>query len=378
MLVAGHGVKHLFNASFFIILPEISTALALTHTQVGVMATARSSFGSLTNLPAGFLADRFNNRWGLVLALCMLLLGLFTFLMGIVEGYWPVLITSAIAGAVISFWHPAAISALARQFPDRKGFALSLHGSGGSVGEALGPILTGALLLLISWQAVLQVSLLPALVTALAVWFLLRNLRSDEAGVLSLGAYLLALRVLFGNRVLFVLLLVMAAYSAGYSSVATFLPIYLRIDLAHSSIETAAFLSGAQVAGVISQPLMGLLSDRFGRLAVLAPCLLILAAGITAIALAPPGVSLFVTVVLMGAFQYPLMALFLATAIDHAGQQVQGTTTSLVFGSSFLFSSIAPGIAGVLADEFGVRAVFFYAAGIVLAAGALLALKGRG
>lgn len=367
----------MFSAAFFIILPEISQALALTNTQVGIMATARSSIGSLVNLPAGFLADRFNHRWGMLLGLCMAALGLFTFLMGAVNGYWPILIASTLAGAATSLWHPAAISALARQFPERKGFALSLHGSGGSVGEAVGPILTGALLLLISWQAVLQLSLVPALLTAGAVWFLLRNLRSDEQSVLTVAGYLHSLRMLFRNKPLLVLLLVMAAYSAGQSSVATFLPIYLRIDLAHSSIETAAFLSASQIAGVVSQPFMGLFSDRFGRLQVLVPCLLTLAAGITAIALVPSGPALFLTVVLMGAFQFPLMALFLASAMDMVPREVQGTTTSLVFGSSFVFSSVAPGIAGVIADEYGVRAVFIYAAAIVVVAGVLLAAKGR-
>jgi MFS family permease len=88
-------------------------------------------------------------------------------------------------------------------------------------------------------------------------------------------------------------------------------------------------------------------------------------------------VALFFTVIVMGAFQFPLMALFLASAMDLVPREVQGTTTSLVFGSSFVFSSVAPGIAGVIADEFGVRAVFFYAAAIVVVAGTLLAVKGK-
>ena len=377
VLVAGHAVKHVFNASFFIILPEITAALHLTNTQVGIMATARSSIGSLTNLPAGFLADRFSNHWGMVLGLCMAALGVFTFLMGALRGYWAILIVSTIAGAATAFWHPAAISALSRQFPERKGFALSLHGSGGSIGEALGPLVAGTLLLVLAWQAILQLSLLPALVTAAVVWLLLRNVRSAGAGALTLHHYLRSLRLLVSNRGLLTLLLGMAAYSAGYSSVATFLPIYLRLDLDYSSFETAAFLSSSQVAGIVSQPFMGLLSDRLGRRVVLVPCLLLLSAGIIAMGMAPPGLPLFVTVVLMGAFQFPLMALFLASAMDLVDPEVQGTTTSLVFGSSFLFSSVAPGVAGVLADELGVAAVFYYGAAIVVAGAALLRLKGK-
>jgi hypothetical protein len=43
----------MFSASFYIVLPEIRTDLGLSNTAVGIMATARSSVGSLTNLPAG-------------------------------------------------------------------------------------------------------------------------------------------------------------------------------------------------------------------------------------------------------------------------------------------------------------------------------------
>ena len=377
VLVSGHAVKHMFSASFYVLLPEITTALHLSNTAVGIMATARSSVGSITNLPAGFLADRFASHGGPVLGLSMATLGVFHFLMGTLDGYWPLLLASTVAGAATSFWHPAAISALSRQFPERRGFALSLHGSGGSIGEATGPIITGALLLILSWQGVLQASLLPALATAIAVWVLLRSLRRTSAGSLTLGHYLRALRLLVGNKPLLVILLVTAGYSATQGAVSTFLPIYLRLELGHSSIETASFLSAAQVAGIVSQPFMGLLSDRFGRRAVLGPSLVALAAGILSIALVPPGLPLVIAVVLMGAFQFPLMALFLASAMDVVAVEVQGTTTSLVFGSSFLFSSVAPGIAGVLADAFGVRVVFGYAAGMALASAGVLAAGRR-
>ncbi len=376
VLLAGHAIKHTIASSFYIILPEIQTGLGLSNTAVGIMATARSSVGSISNLPAGYMADRFSSSWALVLALSLVGLGVCQALMGTLQGYWPILVASTIAGGATSFWHPAAVAALSYSYAERRGLAIALHGTGGSIGEALGPIICGALLLALGWQTILQLNLFPALLTAAGMMVLLRGLRSpDHAG--TFADYLRSLRVLARNGPLIVLLVAMAGYSATQGAMITFLPIYLRNDLHHSSIETASFMFAANVAGIVSQPFMGLLSDRYGRKRVLFPCLLALAAGVFAVRIAPTGWPLLVAITLMGAFQFPLVSLFLANAMDIVQSRVQGTTTSLVYGSSFLFSSLSPWVAGVLADNYGVPAVFLYAAAIALVTAALLLVPAR-
>lgn len=376
VLVAGHAIKHLYNAGFFVLLPEIRTGLALSNTAVGTLSTARSIAGSVANLPAGFLADRFSQRWAAILGLAMVVIGVFQFVMGRVGSYWPLLIAATVVGGAISFWHPPAIAALSQRFPHRRGFAIALHGTGGSIGEALGPILVGALLLWVTWQVVLQISLVPAVVTGVGVWVLMRTMQGQTSGNLTLAGYLRSLRHLFRNRALLTILLVTGGYSMVQIAVMTFLPIYLR-DLGYLPIAMAGFLAAAQVAGIVSQPVLGLLSDRFGRRAVLVPSLLCLGAGILAVGMVPDGWPLAATVTAMGAFQFPLMALFLAAAMDAVGEEVQATTVSLVFGTGTIFGSLSPALAGFLADAFGVGIVFFYAAAIAVAASALLFFGGR-
>ena len=60
--VAGHGLKHVFNSAFFILLPEIKMGLGLSNTQVGALSTFRGIAGGLANVPAGFMGDRFGAR----------------------------------------------------------------------------------------------------------------------------------------------------------------------------------------------------------------------------------------------------------------------------------------------------------------------------
>lgn len=373
VLVAGHAVKHTYNSGFFLILPEIARALNLSNTSVGFLNTARSFAGSASNLPAGFVADRFSNRWGGILGVAMVVIGVFQFIMGSVDGYWPILISAMIVSGAIAFWHPPAIAALALRFSERRGFAISLHGSGGSIGEALGPILVGGLLGILTWQGILQLSLAPAVFTGVVVWFLMRHTSGHLSGGMSFGYYVRGLREFIANPHLALIFVSVGGFSMAQAAVGTFLPIYLRNELNYEPIIAGGYLFLGQVAGIVSSPLLGHLSDRFGRRAVLAPSLVFLSAGIFGLSVAPEGLALMASVAWIGAFMFPLMALFLAAAMDRVGAAVQATTVSLVFGIGSLFGSFSPTIAGMLADGFGVRTAFHWGAAIALVAAILFA-----
>ena len=371
ILIAGHAVKHTYNSGFFLIIPEIARALNLSNTSVGFLTTARSFAGSGSNLPAGFIADRFSNRWGRILGLAMVVIGIFQFIMGSVDTYWPILICAMVVSAAISFWHPPAIAALSLRFSQQRGLAISLHGSGGSVGEALGPVLVGSLLGILTWQGILQLSLVPAVLTGVVVWLLMRTTLGHVSETTSFGGYVTGLRAFVANPHLALIFVSVGGFSMAQAAVATFLPIYLRNELNYAPIIAAGYLFLGQIAGIVSAPALGYLSDRYGRRAVLAPSLVLLAGGILALSLAAEGLPLMAAVAWIGAFMFPLMALFLAAAMDRVGAAVQATTVSLVFGIGTLFGSFSPTIAGMLADGFGIRTAFYWGAAVALMAAIL-------
>lgn len=371
VLVVGHAVKHTYNSGFFLILPEIARALNLSNTSVGLLNTARSFAGSGSNLPAGFVADRFSHHWGRILGLAMIVIGVFQFVMGSVGTYWTILVSAMVVSAAISFWHPPAIAALSHRFPDRRGFAISLHGGGGSIGEAVGPVLVGGLLGVMAWQGILQLSVVPAVVTGVVVWLLMRTTAGHLSVTTSFARYVAGLRQFVTNPHLALIFVSVGGFSMAQAAVNTFLPIYLRNELNYEPLAAAGYLFLGQVAGIASSPLLGYLSDRYGRRATLVPSLLMLALGIFALSVAPEGLALILSVGLIGAFMFPLMALFLATAMDRVGTAVQATTVSLVFGIGTLFGSLSPTIAGVLADAFGVRSAFHWG-GVVAVLAALV------
>jgi FSR family fosmidomycin resistance protein-like MFS transporter len=364
--VAGHGLKHLFSAAFFVLLPEIKTSLGLTNVEVGLMSTARFVSGGIANLPAGFIADRFSRWRAEILGTSIALIGVFAFALGTTHSFWLATLAASLIVIAISFWHPAAISSLSRQFASRRGLAISLHGTGGSFGEAAGPVIAGLALGYFGWRALAQGSIAPAIFAGIAIWALLKTVPNETAASASVRGYLRSLGITLRNRRLLLILIFAGGFSAGQSVTFTFLPIYLREDLDVSSATLGFYLGLAQIVGVGSQPMMGYLSDRLGRKLVLTPALAALGASFAALAIAPAGVPFVITVAIMGAFLFPLMSILLAAALDVIEVDVQGTTVSLVFGAATIVASTAPTLAGLLGDQFGLKSTFLFASAVML------------
>ena len=372
--VAGHGLKHLFNAAFFVLLPEIKAGLGLTNSQIGILSTSRNVLGGITNIPAGYAGDRMSAHRAEILGASIIFLGIFALALGLSTTFWMAVVFAALFNVAITFWHPSAISSLSREFESRRGFAISLHGTGGSVGETLGPVLAGTLIGIVGWQMVLRGSIVPGVIAGILIWLILRTIPTRSGEVQAQGSYLTSLKGLIRNRRLLLVLAFAGGFVGGQSAFLTFFPIYLRENLGVSSITVGFYLLLANVGGIASQPLMGYASDRLGRKAILSPSLAVLGVCFLLLPAVPGGWPLAAVALVMGAFLFPLMAILLAAGVDLVEPGAQATTVSLVFGSALIVSAIAPAVAGRLADTQGIEAAFALGAGIVLTTALLSAV----
>jgi len=155
--------------------------------------------------------------------------------------------------------------------------------------------------------------------------------------------------------------------------VITFLPIYLQEHLGYSPFALGVYIALLHAMGTVSQPIMGHLSDRFGRKAVLFPSFVTLGLLFALLAVAAPGIPLGLVVGAIGLFYYTLLNITFAATMDVAGSELQATT----YGLSSLLMQIAtsptPMVAGWLIGIYGIHSSFFVAAGLTLV-GALLLL----
>jgi MFS family permease len=271
-----------------------------------------------------------------------------------------------------SMFHPPAVGSLSRRFADRRSFAISLHGTGGSIGEVLGPLVGAGLLAFLFWRNVLRVEFIPGIIAAL---FLLARLRdtgqADGHYHDSFGRYLGSLGSLLKQRSLLLILLVTACRSVGQSTTSIFLPIYLRESLHYSSGLVGVYIAMSQLAGIGSQPLMGQMSDRFGHKRVIMPALLAFALILALVPLADGKVPLAIAILALGFFVFSMQSILTSAAVAMAGHEVHSSVVSLIYASSFV-GSLAPTVAGILSDAYGIKTTFYFSACLALVAAAIL------
>lgn len=392
-VVLGHAIKHIYNSGLqSILLAVIKDDLALSGAQFGLLSTSGRVTSGATTMVAGYLGDRFANRSGIMLMSSLGMMGISYFLLGSAPNYYLLLAAMLIVGVGPSLYHSPAIASLSRKFPDKRSFAISLHGTGGSIGEVVGPVLTGGLitgtyLVAFEWRDVLQISVLPALLCGLLIYLMMRNIPTVSAETASLSDYFSSLSALMSRRAMIALVAITALRSMGQGAIMAFLPVYLLEDQGITAVVIGLFMASIQFVGILAQPAMGFLADRFGHKAVLVPATAAL--GVLMIALrfaeaddtltftlwrlqiAAPGIQFGIIGLAMGAFLYALHAIYIAAAMDVAEGEAQSTVVSLIYGASFL-GALSPFIAGVIVDFTDTASAFVYGGVMVLAATLIL------
>lgn len=375
VIVVAHTIKHIYGSGqSSLIMPEISISLGLARAQFGMLNTVSAVAWWSSTMVAGYLGDRFSNRAGLMLAISLGLMGGSLFLIGLAPDYKVMLAFMFLAGIGPSMFHPPAIGELSRRFPDKRGFAVSLHGMAANVGEVLGPLIVAGLLTFFVWRDLLKVGLFPALLVAFVVWIMMPSRkREGHAEVTSVGRYFLSLVSLLKNRMLLLLIVATSIRSIGESGVGAFLTLYMRDELEFSVTTVAVFLSVAQIGGIVSQPLMGFLSDRVGRKPVLVVGTALVMLSAFALSVAKTNVLLFLVVLLRGSLSFSLHHIFVAAALDVARGAAQSTVVSLIYGAGFL-GTVSPYIAGRISDAYGIPSAFVYSGIVMIIPTIMLAL----
>lgn len=373
VVTGGHFGIHWFQQLFPVILPSLKAQLGLSDVQVGALSSVRQLINGVMDLPCGILADSLARRRAPLLASALLAMGVGYSLMGFIPVFVLLLVASGLIGLGTSLWHPAAAASLSNSFPERRATALSVHGMGATVSDTLTPLIAGFALVSIPWTSFLAVQIFPALVVALLVWGGLVCRFGQEDLPAAFSAHLRGVMALAKNSTFLGITLATSFMQMGRVIVITFLPIYLQEHLGYSPFALGVYIALLHAMGTISQPIMGHLSDRFGRKAVLFPSFITLGLLFALLAVAAPGIPLGLVVGAIGLFFYTLLNITVAATMDVAGSELQATT----YGLSSLLMQIAtsptPMAAGWLIGIYGIHSSFLVAAALTIV-GALLLL----
>jgi MFS family permease len=217
--------------------------------------------------PIGVLADKFNRKKLLGFGLALNALGFIA--LAWAPNYGWALVSVVIAGFGGSFYHPAATAMIARLFPDSTGKALGLVGIGSGAGFFIGPIYSGwraamlePILGSAAWRRpVLELGLMGLVGAALFGVFADHELPNAEIHLKPVHR-----EKLFPTGALWFFFL---GYCFAFSlrdfagaSMGSLGSLFLQKARGFDAKFTGIALSAIYLAGTISNPLFGSLSDR--------------------------------------------------------------------------------------------------------------------
>lgn len=383
LITLGHSLTHWYPATFFMLLPLIGNEMGLSYSQIGFIMTCQYAAGAISNVPGGMLVDVWGKK-GQLMALSLFWVGFPYLMMGFSTQYWMLLICVMLVGIGNNLWHPTAIPLLGSMFPKRKGLALSLHGMGGNVGDALAPLAVGALLTTLSWREIVVLNVVPGAAMSMLILFFLGTMTfapkkkaalSPETTVAaadakgqSMQSYMQGVKDLMRTPGLFLLTLSSGFRSMTQGTLLTFLPLYLAKEMHYDVFWVGAGMALLQLAGFIAAPIAGHLSDTMGRKTILMSSFGMSGVVLLLMTFAGGSPWFVLLIAVLGFFLYAARPIMQAWMLEATPKNMGGTAIGLMFGMQSGAQAVAPILGGIVADHYGLLAAFYLLAATIIIA----------
>ncbi|OGQ83240.1 MAG: hypothetical protein A3F90_10825 [Deltaproteobacteria bacterium RIFCSPLOWO2_12_FULL_60_19] len=345
-----HTTEHLYLGVVTVVLPVIAASMGFSMAQAGSLVSLRSLVSGFSNLPSGFLADMTKRR-SLFLGLCLILIGSASLLMSFAPSYWPLLVFMAIGGIGAGGFHPQSIAILSSAYRERRAFALGIHDSAASLGEVIAPLTIGLLLTYTDWRTTLQIWAIPGLVVGLV--YALFCPEANDAPKRKEPLKRLLWQDLVKNRAVLGMFFVSVFRALGQSALTVFLPLYLTLHLKLSVGTMGFYVSTLFLFAGIAPTFSGWMSDRVGRIPLIVAGSTLAALTIVALPYLSPGMPLGIGCGLIGVMLWALRPIIFAAAMEVAPPELAGTLVGFLYSGNMGLSFIAPLLAGLVADAYG-------------------------
>jgi MFS family permease len=360
VLFTAYGAQYSFGVFFAALLDEFGWSRAGLAGVFSLYAFAYSVFA----FPAGRLTDRWGPR--AVITAGGVFLGLALAAMSAVTQLWqPYVLYGVVAAVGMGTAYVPCSGTVVKWFARRRGLAVGLAGSGGSVGTFALPPLAQWLVGAIGWRGayvVFGAAVLATLATAARVMR-----RDPESMGLHPDGAAAAPGAVVPGVPLGVALRAPALWLLGIALMATWIPVFIPLvhlvsfarDLGHGPAVGAWLVSALGAGAVAGRLTMGPISDRIGRKPALVFGTAAQAAAFIGYAHVASVETLALTTVAFGYSYGAVSTLFPAAVADFFGRSAAGAIVGFLFMSAGSMAAWGPVAAGAIYDAYGSYAPAF-------------------
>ena len=321
-------------------LPEIRETLSLSEIQAGSLFSVIFVVAVFSSSVAGRMSDKIGRKTMLVVGIALLSLGFA--LAGLSQSYALTLGLLACSGLGYGVITPSLYALMSDLMPGKRGLATSFVSVAYGTGGFIGPLLASSISARAGWQAsFFSLGFIGMLIMALEI-----------IGVKSPNRQAAQVRVSYLQAInRSIVLLALAEFLGGsvFWSTVSWTPTLLRTVKELTLHETGSVMAVLGVTPVIGAFLLGALSDRFGRRAVIIcsayPGALV--AFVVYYLLESP-TALAAGLLIFGILRASVPPLVVALAQDCATPETIGTATGTVMSMHYVAAVAAPLVAARL------------------------------
>lgn len=360
----GHFTADLASGALPAVLVFLKPLLHLSYTKTGAVVLAATITSALAQPLFGRWSDRHVMTWLLPAGIAAAAVGIA--IAPSLSSYPLVLLLVSISGLGVGAFHPEATKLARYASGRRRASGIALFQTGGNLGIALGPLLTGAALTLAGAGGGLILLLPGVVVTALLLVDFSRLARVRRAGVAETRRR--AERDRPGPFRL--LLATIGLRSVSYYGLFTFVPLW-EVAHGHSKGYGTALLSCVLFAGALGTLCMGPLADRYPHRIILSATLAATPLLVLGFVLGS-GVTSAIAIVLAGATTVSSFGLTTVMGQEYLPSRI-ALASGMTIGFAMGLGGVAVVMLGVVADSVDLRAALLCTA-VAPAIGALVSL----
>ncbi len=315
LISTGHFMSHFYFLVLPPLFPYLKDVFGVSYTELGGLMTAIYASSAISQVPVGFMVDRYGARVVLTFGLVMMAIGFGV--MGLAHNFWVLVALGVVAATGNSVFHPADYAILNSSInPDRMGRAFSIHTFAGHLGSATAPVTIIFLATQLNWRWALILAGLFGLVVMLALTTQWNSLHDDalpkkkkkgETAETDRAPQQSGMSLLFSKAmvIFFLFFMALSMTSSGMSAffVSSIIAVHKNMPLEIASAALTAYLFCSSL-GIL---LGGEISDRTKRHDLVAAASFIVFAGVS---------------VLVATFSLPAFALFALMIVNGVGNGI--------------------------------------------------------